>query len=478
MIFAEIKELRKIPRRTNTSTKMDVSLIMNSETPSTKLQSLMDVDQLVLDLNMIEDFGFLTDFQSLPDESLYTTTKMKENPQKIGKGEESLISSSSVSTQETFIDIAKLWKFSNVELVLEIGNCPTLGTRKPDFGGKIESQTGKGSTVFVGDYKSQKPSGVVGEDFAPKAKVQMLEFLTAALKVQPSRPFVFGVISDCRRFQFFRAKRSPQGKIIYSFSNVAMDEFGWKVFQSFCSMSLCQFGFETDLFEGFVVKEFLGNGHTSRVWSAVNDTSKDVVVCKVYKESIDSIAVRNHEANVLETLAIGNVDHVPRVYPNSPATTKSGVALLVKSPLGTSIAKYHKSVLCPRDFAHLVHTLKSAHQSDVFHNDVAPENMFISEVSGVFLNDFGSAASAEEIIVKTDFISRPLYYSADGFGAAGDLKALVRSVFMITTRTCKALVTFTELDAVLNRRSKAWRSALELAESENYEELSNIFEEL
>jgi hypothetical protein len=163
-------------------------------------------------------------------------------------------------------------------------------------------------------------------------------------------------------------------------------------------------GFQDVNVPGWELGSWLGSGATSVVFSITN-VERQPAVCKMYTSPTDGIAQRARELHALEVL--GDQPNVPHPVPDAPVETRSGLRVLVKTPVGEAIPEQMRVPVSA--YAPLVSTLQIAHHRDLFHNDVSPSSMFVvrTDVAGfaVLLNDWGGAAMTAEIADTNDALA-------------------------------------------------------------------------
>jgi hypothetical protein len=424
----------------------------------------------------------------LPDKSLYQRVRVKEE------------SKSELGTRKTFTDYVRTWALDDTVIDVNSTNVPTIGTHKPDILTRKKLRGGVQSIREVGEMKSMRDSEYPQGDFSNEEIGQTLDYLQATLTAQPWRIFVYGFLSDCRRFEFFKAMRKMNlnsSEVIFERSGVLMDVAGWSALRKLLIQDETTVGFQDISLTGWDLDSWLGSGNTAFAFLARSQSSSDVAVCKIYQDPLTREEHRRREVTALEKLR--DLPHIPKVVPSSPDSTACGLPVLLKTPVGINISQ--SAILPIASYAPLVKILQIAHDRDVFHNDISPENLFAviddgapslstgkapseSESRTVLLNDFGSACSTDELIKGVKIGTRSMYYMVgnqhrQAFGAIGDLCALVRSVFVITQRTYHpaAIDTAIKLDVVMRSPSQIgfWEVALDCALACNYDSLHDLF---
>lgn len=427
---------------------------------------------------------------ALPDESLYQRVRVKEE------------SKTELGTRRTFTHYVSTWALDDTDIDVKSTNVPTIGTHKPDFLTRKKLRGGVHSIQVVGDFKSMRDSEYPQGDFSNEETGQILDFLQTTLMVQPWRIFVYGFLTDCRRFEFFKAvrKMNPQSTdVIFERSGVLMDVAGWSALRKLLLQDETTLGYRDISLTGWDLDSSLGSGSTALAFLARSRSSADVAVCKIYQDPLPLAREEHRHREVTALEKLRDLSHIPKVVPSSPEHTACGLPVLLKTPVGIDISQ--SSILPIASYAPLVKVLQIAHSRDVIHNDISPENLFAviddgapslstdtapsdSKSRTVLLNDFGSACSTDEILKGTKIGTRSMYYMVgsqhrQAFGAVGDLCALVRSVFVITQRTYNpaAIDTARKLDVVMRSPSQIgfWEEALDCALACNYDSLHDLF---
>jgi hypothetical protein len=398
----------------------------------------------------------------LPRASLYRiTNRGKEPSDKNIEG-----------TRELFGDIVSKWKVPNRTQDIGSTAVQTLGTHKPDHLMRMAGRRGEQSIITADQVTPMASEQTPHCDFSDEQVGQELDFLQMALQLQPWRTFVYGFLTDTRRFEFFRAVRDIQRGILFENSGVYSDKDGWIALQRLLSQSDEILGFQDVSLPGWDLDCWLGSGATSVVFSIKNQDNSLVLreaVCKMYIDRETGETQRAKEVRALELL--NDQLNVPHPVPGAPVKTRSGLSVLVKTPVGVAIPDQMRVPVSA--YASLVSTLQIAHKRGLLHNDVSPSSVFAMPTGDVLLNDWGSSATAAEIKRGMAIGTRALYYNTSTtrpFGAAADLCALVRSVFYLTQATFSSGDTNTcaEMDAIMEKQLPVWRKALRLARSTNY----------
>ena len=446
-------------------------------TRSEWVKTLIGAEKITVNKDLINSLAKpdLTDHLPLPTPELFLI---------VSRGEESR-DKSIKGTRELFGDVISTWAVPNRTQDVSSTAVQTLGTHKPDHLMRLAGRSGEQSIITADEIKAMLDSKNPHGEFSDEQVGQELDFLQMTLILQAWRTFVYGFLTDTRRFEFFRAVRDPIKGITFERSGVYTDQDGWVALQTLLSQTDEILGFQDVTVAGWELASWLGNGATSVVFSVTSNAncSGPAAVCKMYISRADGKAQREREVRALAVLH--DQPNVPRPVPDAPEETRSGLSVLIKTPFGVTIPVQMRVPVSA--YASLVSTLQIAHQRDLFHNDVSPSSMFAVHTGDaaytVLLNDWGSAATAAEIAGgKVNIGTRDLYYNTsarDTFGAAADLCALVRSVFYLTQATFNSsdANTCVELDAIMEKQLPMWRAALGLARVADYDGLKALLQD-
>jgi hypothetical protein len=296
--------------------------------------------------------------------------------------------------------------------------------RKPDMIANPFGKCGSLTITMVGDWKGRYSDG----DFVDQDIGQILDFLRVLMTyVQPFRLYVYGILSDGFRFQFFKCQRAGNGKLKYEQSLIYTGLEGYQIFIGLLCAPLEDIGFMEYVIEGVVLKECLGFGAQSIVFSGEYAQMQRVV--KVYKHE----AFCHVELKILK--ALSNVEHVPKLVVESPLETNHGNKVLLVTPVGRVVQpKRNGSLVHGAHISNLIEVLRIAHSRGIVHCDIKPDNIYTSEECGIILNDWGSACSPISTAINR--------YGTYGFydkhrdpnnpiSPSDDLVALVKSAYLM-----------------------------------------------
>lgn len=390
------------------------------------------------------------------------SVRVGEEPRKKGK-------QTIVGSREHFGNVVQeVILFSGRRHVCDARNTPSVGSHKPDYLLRITVCAGEHSIVVVGEIKGMAD---IDREFSDEEVGQILDFIQELLIKQGWRQFAFGFLTDGVRFEFFRGTRT-ESNIRFTRSGLLSEGAGWTRLSQLLQQSNAMLGFKPTAVDGWVIEDWLGSGATSSAFAAAAaDGSITSAVCKIYCGGEED-AVKRRENEVRALKLMSGDKWTPKIATEILTTSgDDAMPVLLVTPQGEKLGA--DGVRLPIDaFATLVGTLETSHSLELCHNDVCPENMFAvedEEREGYFvlLNDWGSSMTFEEVAAAEKICTHELYYNVDNKGAAEDLAALVRSVFVLTQCTFSPVETSVELDARM-RLQWSWGSALDAALALDY----------
>lgn len=376
----------------------------------------------------------------------------------------------SPGTRAHFGGIVENWE--GVDIISR--NRKTIGTHKPDILHRKQGRAGEQSVRAIGEIKLMERNSEL--EFSYEQQGEICDFLQTSLMVQPWRNFIYGYMSDGKRFEFYRVSKGTKNEQVVYFierSGLFLGWEGWEKLQLLVCQDDAILGYCDVNIPGWELKTWLGTGATSAVFTCISQNSSTLAVCKLYLDVTRGRELRKRERKALERLS--ELPCVPKIVAGAPDRSLCQRAVLIKTPEGLDIPREIR--LAVDAFAPIVNALKYAHQQcDVFHNDISPENLFgVKQEDGSYtamLNDFGSACSQSELDTGVRIGTRRLFYD-NGFGARADLVGLVRSIFYLTQATFVygKVTTAEELDGVMRQQIQFWSTALNFANQMQYEQL-------
>lgn len=444
--------------------------ISKQKGPSTRAfwKQEMSSDQYIMNCDLFQSFVAITNDQEKEYplnkqliSDLLAMNTLKEEP-----------TDKTLGTRVRFGEVIQDWE--GVDITSR--NTPSIGS-KPDVLHRKVGRTGAQSIRVVGEVKDMEGS----DDFSDKEQGHILDLLQITLNAQPWRQFIYGYLTDCKRFEFYRANRgeTSDGKSRISFerSGLYFDVDGWKAMQLLILQDDATLGFNDVHVEGWELDTLLGTGATSAVFRATNQTTN--AVCKLYFDvSCSSFQLKINECAALKKLE--SFPCIPKVVSGAPETSACGRFVLITTPVGLDIPQAIRLPLSA--YAMIVLALQYAHANDIYHNDIAPDNLVGTKLPDqsliALLIDFGSACGQSTIQRRFYSIgTRALFYCNKEykFGAKADLCALVRSIFFLTQDTFARATpeTAEDLDAIIDQQIWYWKDAMTLAKAVNYEGLYN-----
>ena len=235
-------------------------------------------------------------------------------------------------------------------------------------------------------------------------------------------------------------------------------------------------GFEDVIVDGWTLHDILGQGRFATVYRASEVNSKEEYVLKI----IPNIEARNNESDKLKLLREKGVINIPTVH------SVIADSILVLSPVGSIISPLKGGAFTRgTHWSALVEVLKVAHENNIIHRDVKPDNIFINpNGGGIVLNDWGSSC---DVNIDTPFVGSLPYclydMPVDGRHVPTpdlDLVALVRTVFCMMT--CRyPPIDFASASIFWSdniQEGTYWNDAVTHAMDRNYDELKKIFKKL
>jgi hypothetical protein len=263
---------------------------------------------------------------------------------------------------------------------------------------------------------------------------------------------------------------------MYEQSDIYSGIEGYQIFIVLLCAPLQDIGFMAYIIEGVTLNEFLGLGAQSMVFSG-EYKGKQVVV-KVYNREVDC----NVELDTRKVLS--DVEHIPKLVVETPLLANYGNPVLLLTPVGRAIQPKRNGSLVNGDhIADLIKVVKTAHERGLVHCDIKPDNIYFSEDCGIFLNDWGSAATIPTSINR---------YGTYGFynnqsknrkiipiSPSDDLAALVKSAYLMLFNLPAPHPQYDlNVDTFWNKLFRAgtiWEVANDLCKDCDYKGLQDLF---
>ena len=478
VLFAAIQQVEKNLTKKITKQNIKIDVISNRlssglQGPRTRSQWVKDLkskEMLKLDINFFQSFE--ESVESSPEllrlisgekvANFDFSIRVGEEPKK--KGRQTIVGS-----REHFGNVVE-------QVILLTGrrhdcdarNKPSVGSHKPDYLLRITVCAGEQSIIVVGEIKGMAD---LDREFSDEEVGQILDFIQELLIKQGWRKFALGFLTDGVRFEFFRGTRRDS-KIEFTRSGLISEGAGWTRLSQLLQQSNEVLGFNPTTVDGWRIEDWLGSGATSSAFAAASDDgSITSAVCKIYCGAEEE-AVKRRENELRALNLMRDNEWIPKVV--SEILTTSGdnaIPVLLVTPRGEKLGI--SGVRLPISaYSNLVGTLEASHSLELCHNDICPENVFAvedeeSDSYYILLNDWGSSMTFEEVAAADKFCTHEQYYNVGNMGAAQDLAALVRSVFVLTQCTFSHVETVAELDAHMQLQW-SWGDALDAALALDY----------
>jgi hypothetical protein len=360
--------------------------------------------------------------------------------------------------------------------------------RKPDIVSYQCETSGSLSIVIVGDVKPRDSDG----DFSDQQKGHVIDFMrTLMSEVQPFRKMLYGVLSDCFRFQFIRAVRGEKGIITFELSQVYRSIRGYQLFASLFVQPLSLLGFEEFIIPNVELLEFLGHGVSCYAFRGAyrKELGGPLLVVKVFKEEQSYV----REKDNLARLKTCDVSNVPVIMNKEELRTEQAYPVLVLGPVGSVVQPLIEGCTITSDhILKLIETIERVHTiAQLVHRDIKPSNIFLdSATNEIILNDWSSA-----IPLSNDLVP---FHGTHGFyrecdiilsnqvrfhcpTVTTDLIALVRSIYLMLFNLPAPTYSIVDIERfwhLLFRTNTIWQEAFELCEVCDYENLKELFRRL
>lgn len=293
-------------------------------------------------------------------------------------------------------------------------------------------------------------------------------------------------LTDGKRWQFFLTKRSrddPSG-LCYEASKIVDDvQQGWNILWTLLQQEVSNLGYSEPKVEGVVLHDPLGRGSSSTVYEGVRDNER--VVVKIYgaekssafhaeKRALEKL---NHVAGVPNIRYIGTVLDAQKFH--------SHVEALVSTPVAKDLRTDKCRIGIPVDGRHLkqlVQIVKQAHDQNLLHRDIKPNNCFLGGDTNFILNDWGASRLTSESPNpwqgSVGFSVTPDQQTTNGWDdKACDLVAVVRTAYVLFCKESPPTESWAEAIDYWNKQFRdgsGWKAALGHALNTNYEELGKI----
>ena len=381
--------------------------------------------------------------------------------------------------------------------VLDVHKFPLLDTRKPDF-------------VIVGKQDPLDPLNVVavGEIRVIKAQHGMFSdadighatsFGEKLLQLQPRRPFVYAILTDCHVFTLILITRSGNNNHNYKRTPLAKLEsdnapaVGWKQFVTLLSQNLETLGWvpSTLRYEDKEIKlvRSIGTGRTSVVYEGMYDNDK--VAVKMLKDA-KFIGQFQWEVFIMEKLADLNSRNLLSMEMYHLDTNDDGPKFIVLSPLCKRFKTWKKD-----DISSIIDTLRKVHELGFIHRDFRKWNLLRDQDENIRIVDWGFAVEVNQSALFAGSLetlpNEVLQDIVDGkkikYTKEIELISMVRSIYLMVFRPHLERIPFGNDDIKKwakvykefwkgHAQSLLWSKILETAKQADYDGLKSLLMDL
>jgi tRNA A-37 threonylcarbamoyl transferase component Bud32 len=225
-----------------------------------------------------------------------------------------------------------------------------------------------------------------------KAKGQLLKYMVQAMSGLPKAPFLFGILSNNKDGILFYLKRRNNGSFYLDYSESVSIEIILSFLHSFLLQSNSMEYEDSDL----VLTENLGEGATCIVFSGYHkeDVNNPFAVKLLKPNTSTRELVKSsfkREAQVLKQL---NHDNIPKLIDNLCCVDDPNInnLRLVMRPVGVPMTSCQRWTI--EIALDILNALEAAHQLNILHCDVRPENIIVDNHRG-YLIDWGFSRDRE-----------------------------------------------------------------------------------
>ncbi|CAG8614442.1 1061_t:CDS:2 [Funneliformis caledonium] len=378
--------------------------------------------------------------------------------------------------------------------VLDVHKFPLLDTRKPDF-------------VIVSKQDPLDPLNVVavGEIRVITAKHGMFSnadighatsFGEKLLQLQPRRPFVYVVLTNCRVLMLIFIDRSGNSNLKYQRTPLAKLEsdngsaaVGWKQFVTLLSQDPETLGWvpSTLHHEDKEIKlvRSIGTGRTSVVYEGMYDNNK--VAVKMLKDT-KFIEQFRWEDYIMEKLANLNSQNLLSMELSHLDTNDDGPKFIVLSPLCKRFKTWRKEDISP-----IIDTLRKVHELGFIHRDFRKWNLLRDQDENIRIVDWGFSVEVNKPVLFAGSLetlpNEVLQDIIDGkkikYTKEIELISMVRSIYLMVFRPPLERIPFGDDDIKEwakvykefwegHSQSSIWSKILDAAKQADYDGLKSL----
>eukprot|EP01036_Dinobryon_divergens_P027601 gene27601-36403_t len=294
-------------------------------------------------------------------------------------------------------------------------------TRKPDFVGYARGRGGPNAITIFGDAKPYP--GPAGFPFTEQQIGQVVDMAFEFLRhVQPWRLFVIVLLTDTRRWQFFKITRNKSKICGFDTieSSVHIDAAGLAIYSALLCAS------HSDL------------GYSDRSIDGVDAMQNSSGLERMFPRGMErQFETERQNLTRLRELPSWR-EYVPSIVSDA-LVSKSADSVLAMTPLGVAVKPCNDGhTVYGEHIVQLIGIVEEVHTiCGLAHRDIKPHNIFFKSIDGgrydLFLNDWGSAANigVESVFEGTlGFYDIPDDSERHVPTAEADLVAVVRSAYL------------------------------------------------
>jgi len=361
---------------------------------------------------------------------------------------------------------------------------PSFSGRKPDLVNHEKDCSGSIAITFFGDLK--KRGAASSGNFSDEEMGHVLDMARTFMeRVGHYRQKLVTFLSDGKRWQFFVVKRSKDNEgLCYEASKIVNNtQSGWNIFWALLQQEVSNLGCREPKVSGVQLKDPLGRGSSATVYEG--KCEDESVLIKIF--DTNKASSFQAEKKALELLQeSSSVPHIKRVARVEDSTKfKIHEEALVLTP----VAKVLRTDKCRfgervdgRHMKELVEIVEQAHDCELLHRDIKPDNCFLADDGSFILSDWGSSRMATD---ATGVWEGSIGYSVTQEqqkeyrwdDKACDLVAVVRTAYVLFCKESPPVDDAAEAIEYWDkefRDGSGWKEALTNAIKMNYKELARV----